>query len=95
MNLLNTLKNIAYSFGANLTSLCISIFMVMFVPKFLSVNDYGLWQLFLFYFSYLGFLHFGWEGGIDQQHRANSCVRSGQADGSHMCSLAGSLCKFQ
>lgn len=64
MNLLNTLKNIAYSFGANLTSLCISIFMVMFVPKFLSVNDYGLWQLFLFYFSYLGFLHFGWEDGI-------------------------------
>lgn len=64
MNLLNTLKNIAYSFGANLTSLCISIFMVMFVPKFLSINDYGLWQLFLFYFSYLGFLHFGWEDGI-------------------------------
>lgn len=38
--------------------------MVMFVPKFLSVDDYGLWQLFLFYFSYLGFLHFGWEDGI-------------------------------
>lgn len=64
MNLLNTLKNIAYSFGANLTSLCISIFMVMFVPKVLSIDDYGLWQLFLFYFSYLGFLHFGWEDGI-------------------------------
>lgn len=64
MNFLNTLKNIVYSFGANLTSLCISIFMVMFVPKFLSVDDYGLWQLFLFYFSYLGFLHFGWEDGI-------------------------------
>ena len=61
---LNILKNIAYSFGANLTSLCISIFMVMFVPKFLSIDDYGLWQLFLFYFSYLGFLHFGWEDGI-------------------------------
>lgn len=61
---LNTLKNIAYSFGANLTSLCISIFMVMFVPKVLSIDDYGLWQLFLFYFSYLGFLHFGWEDGI-------------------------------
>lgn len=38
--------------------------MVMFVPKLLSVNDYGLWQLFLFYYSYLGFLHFGWEDGI-------------------------------
>lgn len=38
--------------------------MVMVVPKFLSVDDYGLWQLFLFYFSYLGFLHLGWEDGI-------------------------------
>ena len=38
--------------------------MVLFVPKFLSMDDYGLWQLFLFYFSYLGFLHFGWEDGI-------------------------------
>lgn len=64
MNLIETLKNIAYSFGANLVSLGISVFMVMFVPKFLSVDDYGLWQLFLFYFSYLGFLHFGWEDGI-------------------------------
>ena len=58
------IKNIAYSFGANLISLGISVFMVAFVPKFLSVDDYGLWQLFLFYFSYLGFLDFGWEDGI-------------------------------
>lgn len=58
------IKNISYSFFANLISLLISGFMVMFVPKLLSVNDYGLWQLFLFYYSYLGFLHFGWEDGI-------------------------------
>ena len=64
MNFFETIKNIAYSFGANLVSLAISVFMVMFVPKYLSVNDYGVWQLFLFYFSYLGFLHLGWEDGI-------------------------------
>ena len=58
------MKNISYSFLANLISLLVSVCMVMFVPKFLSVEDYGLWQLFLFYFSYLGFLHFGWEDGI-------------------------------
>lgn len=58
------IKNISYSFSANLISLLISAFMVLFVPKLLSVNDYGLWQLFLFYYSYLGFLHFGWEDGI-------------------------------
>lgn len=64
MKLGGIIKNISYSFSANLISLAISVFMVMFVPKLLSVNDYGLWQLFLFYYSYLGFLHFGWEDGI-------------------------------
>jgi O-antigen/teichoic acid export membrane protein len=64
VNLKEVVKNISYSFSANLISLLISVFMVLFVPKLLSVNDYGLWQLFLFYYSYLGFLHFGWEDGI-------------------------------
>ena len=57
-------QNISYSFSANFISFIVSIFMVIFVPRFLSVEEFGLWQLFLFYFSYLGFLHFGWEDGI-------------------------------
>lgn len=72
MNIGRTIKNIAYSFGANLFSLLVSVFMVVFVPKFLSVDDYGLWQLFLFYFSYLGFLHFGWEDGIYLRYAGKS-----------------------
>lgn len=72
MNFIDTFKNIAYSFSANLFSLCISVFMVIVVPKFLSVHDYGLWQLFLFYFSYLGFLHFGWEDGIYLRYAGKS-----------------------
>ncbi len=60
----NVIRDIFYSFGANAISLGISVFTVMVVPKFLSMDDYGLWQLYLFYFSYLGFLHFGWEDGI-------------------------------
>jgi len=58
------LKNVFYSFGANVISLCISVLMILFVPKFMPIEEYGMWQLFLFYFSYLGFLHFGWEDGI-------------------------------
>ena len=58
------LKRISYTFLANLVSLGVSIFMVMVVPKFLSIDDYGLWQLFLFYYSYVGFLAFGLEDGI-------------------------------
>lgn len=64
MSLRQVVKNISYSFGANIISLGVSVLMVMFVPKLLPVEDYGKWQLFLFYFSYLGFLHFGWEDGI-------------------------------
>lgn len=58
------LKNFSYSFFANIISLSVSIAMVTFVPKYLSLESYGMWQLFLFYFSYLGFFHFGWEDGI-------------------------------
>lgn len=57
-------QNISYSFFANFVSLAVSLFMTLIVPKFLSVEDFGLWQLFLFYFSFLGFFHFGWEDGI-------------------------------
>ncbi len=67
----NFLKNLSYSFSANVVSLGVSVFMVMFLPKFLSLEDYGLWQLFLFYFSYLGFLHFGWEDGIYLRYAGN------------------------
>lgn len=72
MKFTGILKNISYSFGANFISLLISVFMVTFVPKLLSVEDYGLWQLFLFYFSYLGFLHFGWEDGIYLRYAGKS-----------------------
>ena len=30
----------------------------------LSVNDFGYWQLFIFYTSYVGFFHFGFNDGI-------------------------------
>lgn len=65
-------KNISYSLVANLISLLVSVIMVMFVPKFLSLEDYGTWQLFLFYFSYLGFFHFGWEDGIYLRYAGKS-----------------------
>lgn len=64
MKLKNIITNISYSLIANLFSLCVSVFMVSFVPKFLSIDDYGTWQLFLFYYSYIGFFAFGLEDGI-------------------------------
>lgn len=58
------LKNISYSFMANIISMIISVISVTFLPRFMSVEDYGVWQLYLFYTSYLGFFHFGWLDGI-------------------------------
>lgn len=58
------LKNISYSFTANIISMVISIISVIFLPKFMNIEDYGIWQLYLFYASYLGFFHFGWLDGI-------------------------------
>lgn len=72
MSIRQVINNISYSFGANIVSLGVSVLMVMFVPKLLPVEDYGKWQLFLFYFSYLGFLHLGWEDGIYLRYAGKS-----------------------
>ena len=57
-------RNMSYAFFANLFSIIISVAMIFIVPKFVGEEDYGKWQLFLFYFYYLGFFHFGWLDGI-------------------------------
>lgn len=58
------IKNLSYSLSSNLISLIISTLVVLIVPKAIGVNEYGYWQLYLFYISYVGFFHFGWADGI-------------------------------
>lgn len=58
------LKNVSYSFIVNIISMIISVISVTFLPKFMNVEDYGIWQLYLFYASYIRGLHFGWLDGI-------------------------------
>ena len=58
------LKNISYSFSVNLLSALISAMMILLLPKVMSAEDYGAWQLYLFFLSYVGFFHFGWIDGI-------------------------------
>lgn len=53
-----------YSISGNLVNTLIIVVLLFFLPRILSLEVYGQWQLFLFYFSYVGFLHFGWEDGI-------------------------------
>jgi len=57
-------KNFTYTILSNLFSMCISILVTFVVPKLIGVEDYGFWQLYLFYSLYVGIMHFGWNDGI-------------------------------
>ena len=58
------IKNFSYTITSNLVSLVISSLVVLVLPKILGVDEYGYWQLYIFYLGYVGFLHFGWNDGI-------------------------------
>lgn len=58
------LKNISYTFLSNVIALIVSVLVAFFVPKALGVENYGYFQLYLFYINYTGFLHFGWADGV-------------------------------
>lgn len=58
------IKNFSYTITSNFLTLLISTLIILIVPKLIGVEQYGYWQLYLFYSSYVGFLHFGWNDGI-------------------------------
>lgn len=59
----SVMRKLRYSFGANIVSLLVSLLTVSVLPKYMTLADYGIYQLFLFYFGYVGFLHLGVLGG--------------------------------
>lgn len=63
-SLKSTLKNFSFSIGSNLITLIVSTLMVAIVPKIIGVTEYGYWQLYVFYVSYLGFFQIGWSDGV-------------------------------
>ena len=58
------LKNISYTFTSNVLSLLISTIIILVIPKFIGVEQYGYYQLYIFYTGYVGVLAFGWYEGI-------------------------------
>ncbi|WP_163144071.1 hypothetical protein [Bacillus sp. 22-7] len=58
------IRNFSYTLSSNLISMLISTIVILLVPKLIGVEEYGYWQLYLFYSSYVGFLHFGWNDGV-------------------------------
>ena len=58
------IKNMSYTISSNLIALIVSTLVIIIIPKLIGVEEYGYWQLYIFYSSYVGFLHFGWNDGI-------------------------------
>lgn len=56
--------NLGYAFLAQIVSLFVSIIINFLLPKFLGVEDFSFWQLFIFYSQYLPFLAFGLNDGV-------------------------------
>ena len=52
-----------YSFG-QIFLLAFGLIQSLIIPKYLSIADYGYWQLFLLYTTYTGILHFGFLDGV-------------------------------
>lgn len=60
----NFIKSFSYTLSSNLISLIVSTIVILIIPKLIGVEEYGYWQLYIFYASFVGFLHFGWNDGI-------------------------------
>lgn len=58
------MKNYWFSLSSNLISFMISAIVIAVVPKLIGAAEYGYFQLFILYTSYVGFFHFGWCDGI-------------------------------
>ena len=64
MNKKVILQNMSVAFLAQGVSMALSIIQTLIVPKLLGVEQYGYWQLYIFYVSYVGFFHLGLSSGV-------------------------------
>lgn len=58
------LKNIRYTFIAQMIVMGAGVLKTLLIPSFLSVEAYGYWQIYLFYISYIGFFYLGFNDGV-------------------------------
>lgn len=64
MNLRNVFSSLKVAFLSQSIALFTSATMSFLVPKLLGIEEFGYWQLFLFYSSYSGFFLFGLNDGV-------------------------------
>lgn len=64
MNLRRVLGNMLAAVGSQGISLIVSFATSLLVPKTLGVTQFGYWQLFIFYFNYVGAFQLGLNDGV-------------------------------
>ncbi|MDO4784060.1 MAG: hypothetical protein Q3997_03120 [Propionibacteriaceae bacterium] len=57
-------RSLAAVASASALSLAISILTLLLIPKVMPVDDFGYWQLYIFYLGYAGFAHLGMLDGL-------------------------------
>ena len=62
--LVSFIQNMSYTLVSNVISLIISIITILIVPRYVGVETYGYYQLYIFYINYVGVSFIGWCDGI-------------------------------
>lgn len=58
------IKNFFRALSANVTRILFTLILTLLLPKILGEQEYGMWQLYLFYVTYACYNSFGWSEGI-------------------------------
>ena len=64
MNYRALARNAGTAFLAQGVAMGLSVIQTLLIPKLLGTTQYGYWQLFIFYQSYVGFAHLGLNDGV-------------------------------
>lgn len=62
--MLSKFRLVSYTVISNFISTFIASMVAIILPRFISIAEYGYFQLFLFYVGYTGFLPLGWLDGM-------------------------------
>lgn len=60
----DAVRNFTIAVTANFISMSVTALLILIVPKFIAIEDYSYWQLYILYVAFVGFLSFGWADGV-------------------------------
>lgn len=63
-NIVEFIKNFFRALSANVLRIVFTLILTLLLPKLLGEEEYGMWQLYLFYVTYASYNSFGWSEGI-------------------------------